>query len=287
MSRTFARNLLASTVATTIIFVGEVAVIGVAALPASADSNIYGTDSLGPTAAGSSPTYLEPGCTQYRYRVYMGQFGETLGTYTAEEAPGTTYNNQTAINEAYTSEQHGYGFGAGTYYWMGGIASSGLTQNASNATWWGGEQAANAISYFQNADALSGYKYTSGFIFADVESGQGWSSNTALNQDTWNGFVAELQNNGYNVGAYSSPSKWSSIMGNLPIGQAEWTSTTSQSSLISCPTGALTGGPYGTSAVFFGGQTANSVTALMWQFVASNSADYDNADYTHWTGMGL
>jgi hypothetical protein len=124
------------------IFVGEVAVIGVAALPASADSNIYGADSLGPTAAGTSPTYLEPGCTQYRYRVSMGQFGETLGTYTAGEAPGTTYN-QTAISEAYTSEQNGYGFGAGTYYWMGRIASSGLTQNASNATWWGGEQTAN------------------------------------------------------------------------------------------------------------------------------------------------
>jgi hypothetical protein len=218
----------------------------------------------------------------------MGQFGETIGAGLAEEAPGTTYNNQTAINQAYTSEQHGYGFGAGAYYWMGGIASSGLAQNASNATWWGGQQAANAIVFFQNADSSSGNKYTSQFIFADIETGQGWSSSTALNQDTWNGFVTELQNNGYNVGAYSAPSAWSTIMGNLAIGQAEWSYESDENTPSpTCPTGALTGGPSGhATGLFFGGQSYSSTTALMWQF-DSGSGDYDNSDYTHWQAMGL
>jgi hypothetical protein len=257
-------------------------------MPAAADSGIYGTDSSGPTAAGSSPTFLEPNCTQYRYRTYMGQFGQTLGDYISEEAPGTTYNNQTAINQAFTSYQNGYGFGAGAYYWMGGIGSTSLSpKDASAASWWGGEQAAKAIGFFQNANSLSGNKYTSRFIFMDVETGQGWSANQALNQDTFNGFVQEMQNNGWNVGVYSGPGVWNQIMGSsFHIGQAEWTTEGDENtSSPTCPTGALTGGPSGYSTgLFFGGQSYSSSTALMWQF-DEGLKDWDNSDYTHWQAM--
>ncbi len=263
------------------------AATGVGLSPAAADSNIYGTDSSGPGAAGSSPNYLEPGCTQYRFRTYMGQFGETTGTGLTEEAPGSTYNKQTIINQAYVSEQNGYGFGAGAYWWMGGIADTGYAQTASEATWWGGQQAANAIVFFQSAQASSGYKYTSNFIFMDIETGQGWSSNTALNQDTYNGFVTEMQTNGYNVGAYSGPGVWNQIMGSsFHIGQAEWTSEGDENTgSPTCPTGALTGGPYGYSTgLFFGGQSYSTTTALMWAF-DSGANDYDNSDFTHWQTM--
>ena len=49
--------------------------------------------------------------------------------------------------------------------------------------------------------------------WADVETGNSWSSDTTVNQFTVNGIAAELSSVGVPFGVYSSPSMWTRIVG--------------------------------------------------------------------------
>lgn len=256
---------------------------------AAADTGIYGADGSGPGASGTSGAYTEPNCTpSHTYDVYIGEIGwaDAGGgfTYNAPALSGT--DKSSLINEAYNSYSLGHGIGAGAYYFLYGVAESGLAANASNATWWGGQQAANALVMFNSANSQMAGRFTSQFIFADVESAGNWSTNLALNQDVWNGYLAEMVRQGVNTGVYASQVKWASIMGTQSLNVAEWTPEYSEGSWSACPTGVLTGGPAGNgNAVFPNNQSLGASTSLMWQWVSSSAADYDQVDLTHYNAM--
>jgi hypothetical protein len=256
----------------------------------AADAPIDGADGSGPGANGSVGHYTEPGCGDY-YRLYIGELGESVdgSQYYNPPTAGSTTNDSTYVGEAYNNYQNGRGFGAGLYYWVDGLVGSGLSETAYNATWWGGEQAAQALAFLADAQSATGNKYTSQFIFADIEDNAGWESGAAgqpYNADVLDGFIAEVQSQSQNVGVYSGHTVFPDIMGSgTTLSQAEWTSTESESSYTACPSGVLTGGPGGSVAQFFGGETPSQNQALMWQWVSSHSADYDQADYTHYENM--
>jgi hypothetical protein len=254
------------------------------------DAAINGADGTGPGANGTTGDYTEPGCGDY-YRLYIGELGETVDGSVYYNAPtaGSTENDSTYVGQAYNNYENGRGFGAGVYWWMQGLAMSGLSETASNATWWGGEQAANALSYLADAQTATGNEYTSTFVFADVESNQNWetgASGQPYNADVLAGFISEMQLEGQNVGVYSGNVKFPDIMGSgTTISQAEWTNEDTEGTYSGCPTGVFTGGPSPADyAIFFGGQTKTDNTALMWQWVLGG-ADYDQADYTHFEAM--
>ena len=76
--------------------------------------------------------------------------------------------------------------------------------------------------------------------WADVETGNSWSTNTSLNQATIDGIVTEMSSlaGGVPVGVYSSPSMWDSIVGTSYVNSgiaADWQAGTS-----GCPTSGFT-----------------------------------------------
>ncbi len=77
--------------------------------------------------------------------------------------------------------------------------------------------------------------------WADVETGNSWSTNTSLNQATIDGIVTEMNslvNNLVPVGIYSSPSMWDSIVGTSYVNgaiAADW-----QAGASICPSSGFT-----------------------------------------------
>jgi len=158
--------------------------------------------------------------------------------------------------------------GAGEYYFLSGAqnAPSGVS-----AQQWGVDQAVYATNDFNAAQGATGGKLAFGVIMADIEIQPGngayfgWyypapanSLALAANELVWAGFYQELQAAGTNVGVYSSPTIWSEIQGGSSVAQVEWTSEGDYGPSTPCPTTALSGGPGGTNAQFFGGQSSGT-----------------------------
>ena len=74
-------------------------------------------------------------------------------------------------------------------------------------------QAAWAIGCSEAAWAVSSEPGTPAMWWADVETGNSWSTNAALNQATITGMVQEMSSTNIPVGVYSTPSMWASITG--------------------------------------------------------------------------
>ena len=87
--------------------------------------------------------------------------------------------------------------------------TSGHTLSALQAAW--------AIGCSEADYAVSNQPGIPAMWWADVETGNSWSNDTALNQATITGMVTELgqnsANSGIQVGIYSTPSMWASITG--------------------------------------------------------------------------
>lgn len=79
--------------------------------------------------------------------------------------------------------------------------------------------------------------------WADVESGNSWSTNTALNYYTVKGMFWLAKNDGLTMGAYSYTSAWDKILGSYATSpdlfiQADW-----QAFLTGCQTNGFSGNP--------------------------------------------
>ena len=111
-------------------------------------------------------------------------------------------------------------------------------------------QAAWVIGCSEADYAMSNQPGLPAMWWADVETGNSWSNNTALNQATITGMVTELGQNsasyGIPVGIYSTPSMWASITGSnfvLSGVSGDW-----QAGMTSCPSAGFTQTGSGTKA---------------------------------------
>jgi hypothetical protein len=74
--------------------------------------------------------------------------------------------------------------------------------------------------------------------WADIETGNSWSTTTVLNQATIDGIVYELDTSGAPVGVYSTPSMWQQITGSGYVNSgitADW-----QAGIKTCPSAGFT-----------------------------------------------
>jgi hypothetical protein len=280
----FAKKSLA-----TAIVVAGVALLGQPAF--AADVPTFGADGSGPLANGGPGTYTVPNCSAApRYDQYFGEVGyATSGGGSVYEAPGTTYNSNSGINEANDNYNRGHGAGAGAFFFMAGPgwASGGGATTMAEAIAWGAQQASDVTNDFNSAQVATGYKYKWLFLTGDIEGGIGhfgWVTNTALNWYVWEGFRDALQGAGTNVAVYSSPALWNQIMLNRSITQAEWTSENNYGPVTPCPTSVFTGGPGGYSAAFFANMASTSNSAIAWQW-STRGGDYDQIDLTHYNNL--
>ena len=94
------------------------------------------------------------------------------------------------------------------------ISSAGYTPTGASGHTLSALQAAWAIGCSEADWALSVVPGSPAMWWADVETGNSWSTNTALNQATITGMVTELTTTTtIPVGIYSTPSMWASITG--------------------------------------------------------------------------
>ena len=122
----------------------------------------------------------------------------------------------------------------------GCAAASGGIQTGASGHQNSALQTAWAIGCSEAADAVAAAPGTPAVWWADIETGNSWSTNTALNQFAINGIVAELASTGIPVGVYSSPSMWNKIVGTGYVNPgiaADW-----QTGLSVCPSSPSTAG---------------------------------------------
>jgi hypothetical protein len=108
-----------------------------------------------------------------------------------------------------------------------------------------------------------------------------------VDRSVLNGFANYITSHSkYKVGVYSAPQVWSSIFGTTQYASLpntyEWTYVPETSRLSSAPGGWCLKGS-STCAQFFGGQSASSKYALMWQWsggggVTNGYGDFDQID---------
>jgi hypothetical protein len=267
-----------------------VSLVAAAALPSPAfaeDSGFwYGADSSGPGPANGSAPFTMPSCgAGHAYGGYIGKIGGAdlvSGGNPTGYGPGNTaaWNATDAADANANHFTFTRGVGAGGYWFMHGpndALAAGLS-----AYNWGKRQANWAMTDWQRWYANGIHRMPLRILWADIESpgAHGWSStNTAANRDVFNGFYDTVvaANEGLEPGVYSTNVQWSEIMsghGSL-LNTWEWTAQTSRSNDPSpCPTSF---GSSSISAVFFGGQTASSPKAAIWQWSLGN-LDYDQID---------
>jgi hypothetical protein len=273
-------------------------------LLAACDLSIVGSDGSAPAPAVGAYGAYEPACSPTQpYDLYVGEVGSSASggnTYIAPAANST--DNIHYIDDANASYNAGHGVGAGGYFFLSGPqhAPSGVS-----AYQWGVDEADYATEDFNAAQAATAGSLAFKFLMADIEIQPGngayfgWfypapanSLALAANELVWTGFYQALQGAGTNVGVYSSPAIWSEVQGDSNVSQVEWTSELDYGPPTLCPTIALSGGPGGTSAQFFGGQSSSTNQGLMWQWAEGPSGvspgDFDNLDLTHYdTLLGI
>ncbi|MGH9044867.1 MAG: hypothetical protein ACRDVP_08580 [Acidimicrobiales bacterium] len=259
--------------------------LALSAVSAGADQGEGGADSGGPAGVYYAGYYWLGDCNQsatdlYDYDDYFGQVGASLpGGANDPEPPGSYYDNATDVAESLNNWEQLHGAGPGAYFFVTG---PGFEPSTENPYQWGETQGAYALQDLNAAQSETNDSYVFPFLWGDIEYSSstqtnGWTS-PAVNGYVWLGFVDYLQNVGINVGAYSSPSQWDSIMGGAPMYQAEWTASLSvEDDPFPCPTAIFSGGPYGINAQFF--DPVNTLYDLAWQW-SLGSEDYDQIDIT-------
>jgi len=262
----------------------------------------YGTDSWPMSVTGSGP-YNEP-VLGGSYSGYMGMAGNWArwgGCKTGNMLAWAPANANQA-NENYA--KYHVGVGVGVYWYMGGPGVdphwNGTTTEAYN---WGARQAAQTLA------GIKGRYIPYPVIWADIETPEiapapdnGWNSvytsmcsgkvkqvgiPATVDRAEFNGFAAYITaHSTFKVGVYSSAPVWKSIFGtgvsaSIP-NTYEWTYLPATRSLSAAPTGWTLHGT-STTAQFFGGQSASSKYALMWQWsggggYTNGHGDFDQID---------
>jgi hypothetical protein len=263
----------------------------------------YGTDSLPVSVTGSAP-YSEPAIGG-AYGGYIGMTGSWaywLGCHGGFLAWSSANSAQADTN--YTT--YGKGIGTAVYWFMGGPGvDPSYNGSAAEASAWGARQAARAL-----ADA-SGEHVTYPVLFMDIElpgvapaNDNGWNDvytsacsgvvkhsgiPAAVDRADFNGFWDYVTaHSKYKPGVYSAPAIWTQIFGTGSAASIphtdEWTYTPESASLSAAPKGwCLNSGEPPGCATFFGGVSAGSPNALMWQWsggggVRNGIGDFDQID---------
>jgi hypothetical protein len=247
----------------------------------------WGTDSFPVTVPGSAP-YSMP----YLGGAYGGYIGMTgnwaywLGCSGAEHFLAFSATNAAQAHTNYVTYHRGVGDGA--YWFMGGPGvDPHYNGSQSEATSWGAQQAARALSDIANG---GGIDYP--VVWMDIElpgigpaPDNGWNSvytspcsgavkygyvAPALDRADFNGFWGYIYaHSSYKPGVYSSPGVWASIFGGSSYGLIPHTDEWTYEPETTNYTGNA---PYGWClksggcAQFFGGVTSLSSNALMWQW---------------------
>jgi hypothetical protein len=215
----------------------------------------------------------------------MPNCGGAYGSYIGEINTGG-YNEEAYSNAANANDDAGYGIGSSDYYMVEGPSPDHLT--AAEALAWGEEQGNTAISNFVAFyDKSSVLETGTPIIWADLEdAGGGWSSNTSLNRDVYNGFHDAVAGSGTTikgaptdlwVGVYATDDWWANHMAGTLSGAFEWTAQISYSSWASGDCAHAWQSPDGSAdhyAVFYASYSQSSACAVAWQWISGYN-DYD------------
>ncbi len=286
----------------------------------------YGTDTSCPTVTGSAPygnTFTNSGTSCAGTGTvsinggtgYMGGYFGLYGGFQVLESCSDSsssigYDHNEAV-DAETNQSDGYGFGTAMTYMGGGPGADpaySSTYTAAQATAWGAKQGQDA---YQDAKA---HGVTSHYIFLDMESAtHGWNeqlvggpcsgtTNTgscctpAIARDVVDGFLTQVNNDGYIGGVYASYDFWNSETfscgscgsgsGYLPTAnEFTYGGTPTQNNAGANPgnapnNGWCEGGSSCTNqAQFFGGQNkATSTHTDAWQW-CTQGGSYELGDY--------
>jgi len=262
----------------------------------------YGTDSWPVAGTGRAP-YHEP-VTGGGYGGYIGMAGNWARTEGCRTGNFLAWSSANSAQANTNFTKYHIGVGTGVYWYMGGPGvDPRWNGTAAEASRWGAQQAAWALT------AMKSRAVTYPVVWEDIEVPEiapapdnGWNSVYSspcsgrvvqgfvpvnVDRAEFNGFAAYITTHStYKVGVYSSPQVWSSIFGggkaSLIPNTYEWTYWTETSNLSDAPAGWCLRGGAG-CAQFFGGQTASSKYALMWQWsggggVTNGHGDFDQID---------
>ena len=237
----------------------------------------YGADTNGPGPSGSGVEFTMPTC------------GGAYGSYTGRTNTGTDPdNNKTFSNDANLNAYSTFGLGSQNYFDLGGPANDNAT-TAAEAMSYGESQGNTALAALRSFYNNSSVDLPLNFIvlYADIEAGNGgWTTNPALGRDVFNGFFDVTSGVRITVQGASMP-VYTGIYGTKNFINAqlsgttphtfEWTAQTSHASITSSE--CASGWNSGTfSADFFLGDTESSACAVQYQYVVSNTVDYDQVD---------
>jgi hypothetical protein len=286
-------------------------VIGVSAGRAAAATAVdhptgfwYGTDSTGVTVRGGAP-YSEP-VVGGAYGGYIGMIGD-WANWLGCARYRLAWSGANSAEATTNLTRYKRGIGTGAYWFMGGPGvDPHYNGTAAEAYAWGERQAARALADV----AATTVSYP--VVFMDIElpgsrvfdpaTDNGWNevyssacSGTAVatfiaasvDRADVNGFAAYVRaHSSRRVGIYSSPAVWADIFGTGGVATLantyEWTYAGDTSSLGNHPAGwCLTG--TSTCADFFGGISASSPYAVMWQWSGGGGTfngvgDFDQID---------
>jgi hypothetical protein len=260
----------------------------------------YGSDSWPVPVTGSGP-YSEPriGGSYGGYIGMIGNWAYWLGCRGAFLAWSSANSGQANYNFS-----RGLGIGTGVYWFMGGPGvDPAYNGTAAEAYAWGERQAARTLADF------AGRSVPYPVVFMDVElpgispaPDNGWNSvytspcsgrvkasyvPASVDRSDFNGYWDYLAAHSHWVpGVYSSPSVWRSIFGTGSVAAIphtrEWTYEPETTNFNLAPVGWCLRGT-SSCAQFFGGNTASSPMALMWQWsggggLSNGIGDFDQID---------
>ncbi len=279
-----AASLIAGVAATAALMIPSAA--GAATMADHPNGFSYGSDSWPVPVAGGAP-YRESLLGSAAYGGYIGMAGNwarTLGCSTGNFLAWSSANSAQA-NSNYT--KYHFGIGTGVYWYMGGPGvDPGWNGTAAQARAWGAKQAAAALASIT-------YKTTTyPVLFMDIEMpgiapapDNGWTTvytspcsgvrksgqvPASVARAEFDGFADYLtRNSNYKTGVYSDPVTWAQIFGTGSAARIphtyEWTYEPETANLADKPAGwCLKNG--GGCAQFFGGVSAGSRYAVMWQW---------------------
>jgi hypothetical protein len=265
----------------------------------------YGTDSWPVTLVGGRPYHQPVNGGSPGYGGYIGMAGNWARWAGCGGNIAWSPADAAAANVNYRTYHEG--IGTGVYWYMAGPGVdphyNGTTVEASA---WGAAQAAATVR------AMAPLHVTYPVVWMDVEQpgippalDNGWDNvytspcsgrvgtpgmAPAVDRAVLNGYQAYLTaHSSYRAGVYSSPLIWNVIFGTGAAASIpnldEWTYTDGTRSISPAPRGWCVPGT-STCARFFGGVTAASPHAVMWQWsggggLSNGVGDFDQIDTAH------
>ena len=276
--------------------------------PAAGDSPAgfwYGTDSWPVTLIGSRPWHEPVNGGSPGYGGYIGMAGNWARWAGCGGNIAWSPADAAAANVNYRLYHEG--IGTGVYWYMAGPGvDPHYNGSTAEASAWGAAQAAATLR------AVPSLHVTYPVVWMDVEQpgippalDNGWDNvytspcsgrvatpgiAPAVDRAVLNGYQAYLTaHSSYRAGVYSSPLVWNVIFGTGAAAAIpnldEWTYTDGTRTISPAPRGwCIPGTP--TCARFFGGVTASSPHALMWQWsggggLSNGVGDFDQIDAAH------